>query len=214
MFRRILWLLVLLLLACVPFLHARDRYSVTKTQTWSLESGGQVELRARFGDLRVIPTNDPEVSITYTMHSNHEGFLRNVELDSQGSASKVVFKLRAPHNGSVDVELKVPAQSDLFLRVSAGDIRVGAVEGNKDVETHAGDIDIVLPEHSDLGLVDASTHAGDVRAPFGKPRGWIGGSLRYEGSGHYRLHAHTFAGDVQLHELATTSADSCPCPRK
>jgi|SRR5215470_292549 len=214
MIRRILWVVLLLLLSCAPFLHARDKYSVTKTQTWSLQSGGQVELRARFGDLRVVPSDDPQVSITYTMHSNHKAFLRNVELDSQGSPSKVVFKLRSPHNGNVDIELKVPAHSDLFLRVSAGDIRVGAIEGNKDVETHAGDIEIILPEHPDLGIVDASTHAGDVSAPFGKPRGLIGGSLHYAGGGRYRLHAHTFAGDVQLHEQEATSASICPCPKK
>jgi hypothetical protein len=214
MFRRIFWILIVLLLACSPFSLARDKYVSTKKQTWSLASGGNIELRARFGDLRVVPTDDHVVSITYTMRSNHESFFRNVELDSQGNSSRVMLKLNAPHNGSVDVELKVPAQSDLFLRISAGDIKVGAVKGNKDIETHAGDIEIVLPEHSDLGLVDASTHAGDVTAPFGKPHGWIGGSLRYEGSGHYRLHAHTFAGDVQLREQETTSADSCPCPQK
>jgi len=59
--------------------------------------------------------------------------------------------------------------------------------------------------------VDASTHAGDVAAPFGQPHGWIGNSLKYQGTGAYRIHAHTLAGDVRLHKLeAVESAHPSP----
>jgi hypothetical protein len=77
-----------------------------------------------------------------------------------------------------------------------------------DVETRAGDILISLADHADLGPVDASTHAGDVNAPFGKPHGWIGSKLDYNGGGKNRLHAHTFAGDIDLQQSAMDRADS------
>jgi DUF4097 and DUF4098 domain-containing protein YvlB len=110
----------------------------------------------------------------------------------------------------MDVELRIPAHVNLYVRVSAGDVSIDPVEGSLDVETHAGDIRIKLPEHMDLGMVDASTHAGDVNAPFGKPHGWIGGKLEYDGGGKYRIHAHTLAGDIDLEESSVNRADSGP----
>lgn len=47
---------------------------------------------------------------------------------------------------------------------------------------------------------------GLAQSPFGKPHGWIGNSLSYQGTGSYRLHAHTLAGDVTFREPKTTES--------
>ncbi len=202
--------LALVLLVLVPLCYAHDKYSETKTQSWNIADGAKLDVQLRFGDLRVVSTNNSQLSIRYTTHSNHASFSRKVEARFLVTPNDATLKLNAPHTGSVDVELRVPARSNLHVRVSAGDISLDAVEGSVDAETRAGDIRIKLPEHADLGLVDASTHAGDVNAPFGKTHGWIGNSLEYNGGGKYRIHAHTFAGDIDLVETAADRADSTP----
>jgi len=202
------WALVPLLL--VPLCFASDKYSETKTESWNIADGAKLEVKLRFGDLRVISSDDPRLSITYTTHSNHANFSRKVEARFLVTPHDASLKLSAPRRGSVDVELRVPSRSNLHVRVSAGDLSIDPVEGSLDVETHAGDIRIKLPAHVDLGLVDASTHAGDVNAPFGKPHGWIGSKLDYDGGGKYRIHAHTFAGDIDFERAIVDRADSGP----
>jgi hypothetical protein len=202
------WALVLLVL--VPLCFANDKYSETRTQSWNISDGAKLDVQLRFGDLRITSSDDARLSISYTTHSNHADFSRKVEARFLVTPTDAALKLTAPHSGSVDVELHVPARSNLHVRVSAGDVSIDPVEGSLDVETHAGDIRIKLPDHVDLGLVDASTHAGDVNAPFGKPHGWIGSKLDYDGGGKFRIHAHTFAGDIDFEESAVDRADSGP----
>lgn len=204
----------LLLLALVPLSRASDQYTQTATQSWDFAPGGRIELHMLCGDLRIVPANDSRISLSYTMHSNHPDFIRKVKPEFEVTASDAILRLEAPRNGNIDVELKVPARSDLYVRVFAGDISVGQIEGNQNVETHAGDIAIQLPEHLNYGRVDASTHAGDVSAPFGKTRGWIGSSLEYDGGGKYRVHAHTFAGDIGFEEPESAKLEEpCKCEK-
>jgi ketosteroid isomerase-like protein len=194
---------VLVLFALVPFCRGDDKYSKTDAQNWHLDPAGQVELRVRYGDVHILPAQDSQISITYTMHSKHSDFIQKVEPRFEVRGSKATLAIKAPRNGSVDVDLKVPVQTDVYLRLSAGDVTIGPIEGNKDVETHAGDIEVDIARAASYGTVDASTHAGDVAGPFGRPHGWIGKSLKYQGAGPYRLHAHTFAGDITFQGTAT-----------
>lgn len=201
---------VLVPLFLVSLCFANDKYSETKTQSWNVADGAKLDVQLRFGDLRIITSSDPRLSITYTTHSNHASFGSKVEASFLVTPNDAALKLNAPRGGSVDVELRVPSRSNLHVRVSAGDVSIDPVEGSLDVETHAGDIRIRLPEHVDLGMVDASTHAGDVNAPFGKAHGWIGSKLDYDGGGKYRIHAHTIAGDIDFEQPNVDRADSGP----
>ncbi len=201
----------LVLLALVPLCRGDDKYSKTNTQSWDFLPAGQVELRVRYGDVHIVPGDDSHIVLSNTMHSNHSDFDRKVEPQFEVKGSKAALTLKAPHSGNTEVNIKLPARTDIYLRVSAGDITLGSIEGNKDLETHAGDIDIDIAQEASYGPVDASTHAGDVAAPFGQPHGWIGNSLKYQGTGAYRIHAHTLAGDVRLHKLeAVESAHPSP----
>jgi len=207
-----------LLLALVALSQASDQYthqySQTATQGWDFAQGGKVTLHMRCGDLRILPTSDSRISLSYTMHSNHSDFIGKVKPEFHVTASEANLLLEAPRNGNIDVELKVPARSNLYVRVFAGDISIGQIEGNQDVETHAGDIAIQMPEPVNYGLVEASTHAGDVSASFGKSKGWVGNSLKYDGPGQYRVHAHTFAGDIGFEEPKTAKLEEpCKCEK-
>lgn len=192
--------IALVLLALAPFCHGDDKYSKTNAQSWEFAPAGQVELHIRYGDVHIVAGDDSHLAISYTMHSSHADFIPKVEPEFEVKSGKAVLTLKAPRNGSTEVDVKVPSRTDIYLRLQAGDIRLGPIAGSKDLETRAGDIEVDLVDQTSYGPVDASTHAGDVVAPFGKPHGWIGNSLNYQGTGSYRIHAHTLAGDITFRE--------------
>jgi hypothetical protein len=76
---------------------------------------------------------------------------------------------------------------------------VEGVEGDKDLELTWGDLIIQVTSPQDYAHVDVSVRFGDVSGTqFGEPKGWLGNSVRKEGTGKYRLHAHVMAGDLVL----------------
>src|SRR3974390_1228746 len=97
----------LLLVALVPFSSATDKYTKTATQSWDFEQGGKIELHVRYGDVRIVPSNDSRISLSYTMHSQHASFMNKVEPDFHLLGSNATLALHAPHDGSIDVELRV-----------------------------------------------------------------------------------------------------------
>jgi hypothetical protein len=93
----------------------------------------------------------------------------------------------------------VPTQADLYVRLTAGDLRVESIRGNKDIELHAGDVDIDVGRPEDYQHVDASVWAGDLTAaPFHVNKGGLFRSFDWNGNGRYRLHARLKAGDLRL----------------
>jgi hypothetical protein len=204
-------ILVTPLFLIAPICHANNQYTETREQTWDFASGGRVELHMRYGDLTVLPARTDHISIRYKMQSEHSDFIPKIATRFEIGPSTAVLRIDAPRDGSVDVELTVPRNSNLLLRVAAGDIVIGPIDGDKNVETYAGDIRIELPEQFDTGPVDARTHAGDVISPWGKPHGWVGGALKYDGGGKHSIRAHTYAGDIELKEYDGVEARKCPC---
>jgi hypothetical protein len=190
----------ILLLVIGPVCGANSKYSETKTQTWAFRAGGRVELRLKGGDVRVLPARDSDhLTICYRIESDHKGFSRRVKAEFDVGASEADLRFRAPIDGSVNVDLEVPVQTSVYVRAKGGDLSVDGIEGDQDLETIGGDIAVDLPADLRFYRVDASTHFGDIdNSPFGDPKGWLGKRIHFRGEGKYRLHAHTFAGDIRF----------------
>ena len=76
----------------------------------------------------------------------------------------------------------MPERSDLYVRLTAGDIRIEDIRGNKDIELHAGDVRIDVGRADDYNSVDASVWAGDIKAePFNTIKGGLFRSFEWNG---------------------------------
>jgi hypothetical protein len=83
--------------------------------------------------------------------------------------------------------------------MTAGDLTMGEIKGDKDIEMNAGNLQISVGNANDWGEVDASVTAGNVDAiPFQAAKGGLFRSLDWKGPGKYRLHVHVMAGNVTL----------------
>ena len=100
---------------------------------------------------------------------------------------------------AIHATIEVPALTDVRIRLTAGNLEMSGIKGDKDIEANAGNLNISVGTSSDWGDVDASVTAGDVNAPaFHESRGGLFRSLSWRGPGKYRLHVHLMAGDVNL----------------
>jgi hypothetical protein len=83
--------------------------------------------------------------------------------------------------------------------MAAGDLRVGDVEGNKDIEVRAGSLELSSLRPQDYAKADFSVRIGDVIAPiFKEAKSGLWRSFKAYGPGKYRLHAHVGVGDLTL----------------
>ena len=159
--------------------------------------GGLLRMHICSSELRVIGSDENKIQIHYWGKNTDKGDEVKVSLKTAGNTGELRIS-GGPHN-NFEIEIRVPKNSDLYLRVPAGDVEVSGLTGDKDVEVHAGDVRIEIGDPEDYARVDASVNAGDIdAAPFGASKSGLFRSFRRQGNGKYQLHAHVGAGDLTL----------------
>lgn len=162
-----------------------------------LPSGIPLRLYLRSGDIRLVGTDDNKISVDVSGKNADEA--REVKHRLVVQHGTAEFRLSGGPRNDFQIIVHLPKNSDLFLRVPAGDVTVEGITGDKDIELHAGDLSIHVGNPNEYSQVDASVIAGDVSAsPFGESRSGLFRSFRKSGSGRYKLHAHVGAGDLTL----------------
>ena len=151
------------------------------------------------GDYEIAGSKDRRIRMEWSVRE--AGLLARVHARADVRGSEATIATDGPSNNSgVRFVIKVPERSDLYVRLTAGDIRIEDVLGNKDLEMHAGDARIDVGRVEDYSRVDVSVWAGDLHAaPFNVIKGGLFRSLDWSGKGPFRLHAKLKAGDLRLY---------------
>ena len=147
-----------------------------------------------------------EITGTSTNHVRLEWSVRNPDrlwrvkarADVRGSLATV--ETDGPNNGGLRAAIKVPLKTDLDIRLPAGEIRIEGVEGNKEIDLYAGEVDLDVGQASDYRTVEASVWAGEIDAqPFKASKEGLFRSFDWSGSGQYRLRVKLWAGEIRLY---------------
>jgi DUF4097 and DUF4098 domain-containing protein YvlB len=155
-------------------------------------SGGRIGITLESGDYNIRASSDNRIHVRW-----NEASRARVKLTTNGKSADL--RVENTPNNNFHATIEVPALSDLRIRLTAGDMSVAGIKGDKDIEANAGDLNISVGSSSDWGDVDASVTAGDIHAPaFQAAKGGLFRSLNWKGPGKYRLHVHVMAGDVNL----------------
>ena len=157
-------------------------------------SGGKVEMTLESGDYKIRASSDNRIHVRWN-EASAKGV--RVKLTTNGKSADLRVE-DTPHNNFHAI-IEVPALTDVRIRLTAGDLSVSGVKGDKDIELNAGDLNISVGSSSDWGDVDASVTAGDIHAPaFQEARGGLFRSFKWKGPGKYILRVHLTAGDINL----------------
>jgi hypothetical protein len=159
-------------------------------------ANGQIRMDLSAGEYHVSGTNENRVRLEWRVRDPHE--LSQVRAKADVRGREVSIMTDGPEHFKVDIT--VPTRADLYIRLTAGELHVEHVEGNKDIGLHAGEIDIDVVRPDDYQSVSASVWAGELHAaPFNLSKEGLFRSVSWTGKGKYRLDAKLKAGEVRLY---------------
>ena len=191
----------LLCVVLVPLSAASDwRYEETHTDSREFVVGGTLHVHLSVGDVEIHRGNSNKISLRYTVKSRREHNVKDARVDFDVKGNDAAIEFHAPMGGNTafEVELEVPANTNLDVHEKVGDLKIDNIEGDKDLELSVGDIRI-FDGHSGYRIVRASSGIGDVHSNgYGESSGWLGKTLKYRGDGKYELRAHVGVGDITL----------------
>jgi hypothetical protein len=177
-------------------LGGQSDWTETGTVERDFSSGGLVRLDLSAGDYTVEGTTGNRLRVTW--HTKTADEAREVKIDAEVRGSEADITTYGPNN-HFRVEIAVPQRSDLYLRMTAGDLEIVRIQGDKDVRLRAGDLSIDVGDATSYKLVTGSVTAGDIDAsPFGINKGGLFRSFTHEGNGRFNLRARLWAGDMKF----------------
>ncbi len=192
--RRIVLALFALALACSPVFgqagikpESAERPFAPSGHIWMDLSAGDYTIRAGRDDRVRVEwiTNDPDDVGRYKATIEPKG--RDLLIATTGP------------KGSMRVTVELPSQSDLTVKLSAGDLTVEGIKGNKDISSWAGDVKVDVGRADEYRQVDASVTAGDLSArPFDVRKSGLFRSFSWKGRGSWTLKVRLTAGNVTL----------------
>jgi hypothetical protein len=170
------------------------RYELKPDPNWPLE----IDLGS--GDYQIVASASDSIAVVYDEGASNK--IHKVEVQIGSGHGQNYLKIAGPKSDFHAV-IEIPRKTDLRVRMNAGDLRVGDVEGNKDIEIRAGSLELNALRPQDYAQADFSVRIGDVHAPvFKTVKSGYWRSFKTVGPGKYRLHAYVDVGDLSLHANA------------
>jgi hypothetical protein len=166
------------------------RYELRPDPNWPLA----IELSS--GDYQIVPSQSDCIAVVYQENTPEE--TRKIEVQIASGHGQNTLKVAGPKSNFHAV-IEVPRKTDLHVRMTTGDLHVGDVEGNKDIEMRAGNLELNSLRPRDYAKADFSVRVGDLNAPsFKEVKSGMWRSFHTYGPGKYRLHAYVGVGDLTL----------------
>ena len=188
-----------LLFASVGFCQARQDTSSLVHQDFEAElaSGTNLRLHLHEGDFRVVGSDSDKISVH--VEGKNVDQAKKIRIGVKRTNGTVDLTLSHVPKNELQVTIKVPVSTNLYARMTGGDLSVQGVRGDKDLELTAGNLTIGVGEPEEYSQIDLSVSLGDISgSQFGDSKGGFGNSVHKVGTGKYRLHAHVMTGDLIL----------------
>ncbi len=183
----------LLIVMGVPLSVAADQGAVEER----FAPGQRVRMDLSAGEYTIRAGRDDRIRVEWDTRDDESRRAR-VDIVARGSEATIVT--RGPkHRFRVTIEL--PARTDITTRLSAGELRIRGISGDKDIRSLAGEVDIDVVRADDYGPVSAQVTAGELSArPFGVAKGGLFRSFSMRGPGRFSLRVRLMAGEIRLRQ--------------
>ena len=158
----------------------------------------EIRMQLRSGEVRIVGSDAPKITLSCEMKDSSRA--REVKIAFRVTGDTGTLRVSGGPTNDFRLRIQVPKNSNLIVRCPAGDLAVEGITGDKDVELHAGNLDIAVGNATDYRHADASLMAGDLSAPaFDVDKGGLFRSFQKSNpGGKYLLHAHVATGQITL----------------
>ena len=156
-------------------------------------AAGNIEIRLSGGDYTIRAGTDEHIRVSFGGNTGNAA----AEVTTSGTRANLSITDTPHKNFRATVE--VPATADLTVHLTGGNLEIGAITGNKDIDSKAGNVTITIPNTNDYGAVDAAVKVGNLTGgPFGDSGSGLSPHLTWSGPGKYKLHASLGAGNLEM----------------
>lgn len=185
----------LVLLAAIAFASCSsrpDQPPVIKADK-PFAAGGGIEFQLDGGDYVIRASPGEHIRVSFAANTG------NAVADLTTSGTHATLAIKDTPHSNFRAMVEVPATADVTVYLSGGNLEIGAITGNKDIDSKAGNVTISIPNSKDYGTVDATVKVGNLDAgPFGNSDSGLSPHLKWSGSGKYTLRASLGAGNLEL----------------
>jgi hypothetical protein len=190
-FQGTLWMI---LIACAAVL-GQEPDKTAATYDYDLESAPQLRMELSAGEYRIEGSPDDKLRVTWSSTDPKESTKTTVRFSNEHG----IAKLETDHTKNVKVVIQVPRRSDLYVRLSAGELRVSGIEGHKDIGISAGELRIHVGDPAAYRDVHSSVRIGEIHADaFHVTKEGFFRNFTQRGTGNYSLSATVGVGEVVL----------------
>ena len=190
----------LTLFACNLAAFAQSEVQCGQTLNAALRSGANLAIDSRPAGIEIVATDQEAIHVSCT--SSDTDNTRDTRLRFSGTPTQAKLTISGPSikNGNLQIRIEVPRKTNLAVQMPAGQIKVEEIEGDKNIELHAGQISISLTHKWNYRKIDASVGIGQVNAQiYGEEKGGFFRVFKKENpDGDYRLYAHVTTGQIEL----------------
>jgi hypothetical protein len=156
-------------------------------------SAGKLDLQLDGGAYEIKAAADNHIRVTLG------GTTGNAKVDVATNGTHADVKVKDTPHSNFHATVEVPKIADLVVRLTGGELVVGAITGNKDIESYGGNVRITVGDPNEYSSVDTAVKAGDISAPpFGGSKSGLLQTFNWTGHGKYTLRAHLGAGNLEL----------------
>lgn len=184
-------------LATVAVAQARQDSATSNFLEQAFVANGRIRMDLSAGDYRISGSSDNRIRMEWRVRHPEQLSRVRARANVRGSDATITI------DGSKDnfhATINIPTRADLHVRLTAGELTIEHVQGNKDISSHAGEMDIYAGSPADYRRVEASVWAGELHVgPFGRDTEGLFRSFDWTGKGPYTLNAHLKAGELRLH---------------
>jgi hypothetical protein len=185
-------------LVAVPQSQAADQTPAVNAIERPFVSDGRLRMELSAGEYRVIGSSDNRIRLEWRVGDKTRLSEVRTRADVRGAEGTITTD--APGDSNLKETIHVPSRSDLVIRLSAGELTVEGIQGNKDIRLHAGELRIGVRRPEEYQRIRASVWVGDLNVePFNVRKGGFFRSFDWSGHGSYRLRARLKAGDLLLY---------------
>ena len=198
----------LALLACNLAGFAEAEVACGQTLEAPLRSKAFLTIDSRPAGLEIVGTDQAAIHVSCTSKDAEEA--KQIRLQLSGNQDKGTLTITGgSHEGNFQVRIEVPRKTSLRVKMSAGQVKVEEIVGDKDIDLYAGQISIASKRLWDYRSIHASVDIGDVNAQvYGADKGGFFRTFsKQSAGGEYSLRAHVMTGQI---ELLGTHADPAP----